>query len=176
MNIMIDLETLSTTNNACIVSIGAIKFDKDYIFEARYWVVESHPGFHVCPDTMSWWDNQSDEAREVLYSPHKVKIKVALRELSDFIGSKKDNVKIWGNGATFDNVILANAYKRMGLKAPWHYRNNRCYRTVLAMAKDNGYKETPRQGTHHHALDDAEHQVRNLAAIIRGNYLCGITI
>lgn len=76
----------------------------------------------------------------------------------------RDKVRIWGNGADFDNVILASVYKRIGMEQPWLYRNNRCYRTLKAL-----HPEIPieRVGTHHNAVDDAESQARHLLAIMR---------
>jgi hypothetical protein len=67
-------------------------------------------------------------------------------------------MRLWGNGASFDNAILAHAYARCGATPPWKFWNDRCYRTVAALTA------TPRQqgGTHHNALDDARSQAEHL--------------
>ena len=71
---------------------------------------------------------------------------------------------MWGNGAAFDNVILAVAYKRAWLPVPWSYKNDRCYRTVAALAPEVA---RPEVGERHNAADDAEAQARHLIEVLR---------
>jgi len=71
---------------------------------------------------------------------------------------------VWGNGASFDNAILANAYHKTHLDLPWQYYNNRCYRTIK-----NCYPniKLSRAGTLHKALDDAKSQAMHLIEIFK---------
>jgi len=69
---------------------------------------------------------------------------------------------MWGNGASFDNVILSETYLRLGMKAPWPFWKNKCYRTAKGMYPA---VEINRSGTHHNALDDARSQAEHLIAI-----------
>jgi hypothetical protein len=71
---------------------------------------------------------------------------------------------LWGNGADFDNALLACAYKAAALIPPWAYVNNRCFRT---MRKEHAVVEPLKLGVHHNALDDALHQTRWLQKIWR---------
>jgi len=71
----------------------------------------------------------------------------------------RENVRVWGNGAAFDNVILASAYRQANITQPWLFWNDRCYRTVKALSPAVTMQ---RNGTHHNALDDAESQARHL--------------
>jgi len=68
---------------------------------------------------------------------------------------------VWGNGASFDNVILSEAYRRIGSEAPWPFWKDRCYRTVKSMA----VVPMSRTGTHHNAIDDARDQALHLMTI-----------
>ena len=70
---------------------------------------------------------------------------------------------VWGNGASFDNVILSQMYRRHQIAQPWKWWNDRCYRTTLA-----GHPPVNLDfvGTKHNALDDAMHQARTLIAIL----------
>ncbi len=88
----------------------------------------------------------------------------AIHQLSEWISHHfdKDVVKIWGNGADFDNVILTSAYKRNDLELPWRYTNNRCYRTLKSLYPEI---KLERSGTHHNALDDAISQANHLMSI-----------
>jgi hypothetical protein len=71
---------------------------------------------------------------------------------------------VWGNGASFDCVILGNAYRAVGDEPPWKYFNERCYRTAKAMLPAVPFE---RIGTHHHALDDAASQAQHLIKMLR---------
>jgi hypothetical protein len=82
-------------------------------------------------------------------------------------------VRLWGNGAGFDNVLLKNAFKAVDADEPWKYYNNRCYRTMSGVFKLDDDETPPRVGTYHNALDDAMTQVHRLQAIC-GKY--GITL
>ncbi len=68
---------------------------------------------------------------------------------------------MWGNGADFDNAILAHCYSRLGRPAPWKFWNSRCYRTLKSFSPVRG----KRIGVHHHALDDAKTQAADAMAI-----------
>ena len=141
-NIMVDLETMSTEPNAAIISIGAVKFGATGLGQTFYRVVEFESsvnnGLSVNPSTVMWWMKQSDEARAQFNTDDATHIIRALYDFSRFVGDEvaQKEVKIWGNGSDFDNVILANAYRTLKMNAPWRYYNNRCYRTVKSLFSD----------------------------------------
>jgi hypothetical protein len=102
-------------------------------------------------------------ARAEMRAPGGVHLAEALREFSKFIeftGGR--DILLWGNGAAFDNVILASAYRALRLTPPWKFYNDRCYRTMKAAYSD---VKMPRTGTHHNALDDAISQANHLIEI-----------
>ncbi len=78
-DIMIDLETLATSPDAAILTIGAVKFDPfgDDINEPNcdkfYVKVDldscDRIGLVTHDDTIAWWANQSKEAQEEAFSP-----------------------------------------------------------------------------------------------------------
>jgi exodeoxyribonuclease VIII len=71
----------------------------------------------------------------------------------------KDASRVWGNGANFDNALVAAAYRANKMDLPWDYWNDRCYRTIAAMFMKT---RVDRVGTGHHALDDAKTQALRL--------------
>jgi exodeoxyribonuclease VIII len=168
-HVMLDLETLSTTQNATIVSIGAVAFDANGTYDEFYRVIDldsyeplPRGAFDLSFATLAWWFRQSKAARDELGSDVKVPIKSALNAFAEWPEDKGFDVfGMWGNGADFDNVILGNAYKALGMRPPWAYRNNRCMRTLKSMLPK---VDVPRQGTHHNALDDARWQAQYLIA------------
>lgn len=166
---MIDLETMSTASNAAIVSIGAVHFDDTGIFDEFYVNIDLEScmkkGMKVDGSTVMWWLKQSDDARKALRGDN-VPIIDALRSFRDWL--PKGNLQVWGNGASFDNVILGNAYKAHNGTVPWPYYGDRCFRTFKCSFKGI---EVPNVGEHHNALDDAKWQANYLIALVAKNKL-----
>lgn len=175
LDIMIDLETLGTTADAVIISMGAVTFNLDacVVFDelksdSFYTAVniDSQSNRHTSGATLQWWDQQSLAAHRVFAEAADGPPLVdALAALSVFIAKCNwDKVVVWSNGADFDLPMLAHAYSQYGVALPWKPYAGRCYRT---------YKNLPgaraiamqRQGLHHNALDDAIDQARHLCAI-----------
>jgi hypothetical protein len=177
-DLMIDLETMGTGPNAAIVAIGAVLIDLDagtlcdtpFYSPVRLEDSVSH-GLTMDAGTVMWWLRQSDAARAAISSseasPPGGSLQWALNTLRWYIEKYSDpkSVRVWGNGASFDCVILANAYRAIGKQPPWRYYNERCYRTVKALHPDVPME---REGTHHQALHDAMSQARHLVAMLCG--------
>jgi exodeoxyribonuclease VIII len=174
-HIMVDLECLDSSNTPAIISLGAVYFDfaAGSLGEKFYCEVslgglkeQLSRGLTMSLETIYWWTQQSDEAREV-WSPKlgKVTTEEMLNKFSGFC-SRGENVRIWGNGATYDNIGLRNCYKVFGIKCPWKYQGDRCYRTVKNMFGNRAALD--RSGTHHNALDDAVTQAEHLLAMTKG--------
>lgn len=167
-HVMLDLETMGTDTNAAIVAIGAVKFNRDGIGSTFYRAVDLQSsmdaGSTVTASTIKWWLNQSDAARNAVVGSGASKLDAALLSLGAFITPGPDSqlLGVWGNGAVFDNVILSSAYDRIGMKRPWAYHLDRCYRTVKAL---HPLLDMPDEGTAHNALDDALYQTRYLVAL-----------
>jgi hypothetical protein len=159
--VMIDLETWSTNSNAAIASIGAVKFQEGKITSEFYVIVDpmscKKVGMHFDPETIAWWKKQGKDAIAEL-KQDGVSIHEALQQFREWFGPQ--SMKVWGNGAGFDNVIMENAYFAIGEKRPWNWWDDRCYRTLAALF---GFKKFDgEQGTKHNALHDAKHQCMQL--------------
>ena len=179
-DVMVDLETLGRKAGCVIVSIGAVKFDPltGFVDEAnsfyRAITVESAMrfGLHVDPGTLKWWMQQSDAARAVFNDSEAVGIQQALVEFAEWVAEDGDcgSVKMWGNGASFDNSILSAAYEAVDILQPWNFWNDRCYRTIKAL---NPQAPFVREGTHHNAVDDAVSQAKHLVSMFPRDLLDG---
>lgn len=155
-NVMLDLEMMGTNNNAAIVAIGACLFNASEIGKKFYRNVDLTTSTgRIDGGTVYWWLEQSPEARAALLV-NKLSEQAALEEFSLFLPV---GAKLWGNGATFDNIVLRSAYQRQALPISWSFRNDMCYRTIKAMAVVPLPK---REGTHHNALDDAVFQAQHM--------------
>jgi exodeoxyribonuclease VIII len=170
-NIMIDLETMGNGPQSAIIAIGAVEFDIETqtLGTKFYQLVDLASsvaqGGVMDASTVLWWLKQSDAARAAL-NGEGVNIDDALQVFCDWSAecNHPSNLKVWGNGADFDNVILASAYRRSGREQPWPFWGNRCYRTVKGLYP---HIKLERAGTHHNALDDAVSQAQHLMAMLK---------
>ncbi|EMP5337444.1 3'-5' exoribonuclease, partial [Citrobacter freundii] len=123
-HLMIDLETMGNGPYAPIISIGAVFFEpnsgeigSDFQVNVS---LESSMRFRARPDasTILWWMEQGEDARRALTTETQ-ELSTALSWLSDFISkhAKPRFVQVWGNGASFDCVILRNSYALTGQEA-----------------------------------------------------------
>ncbi|EOY2426979.1 3'-5' exoribonuclease, partial [Escherichia coli] len=171
-HLMIDLETMGKNPDAPIASIGAVFFDPQ--------TGEQGPEFSKIIDmgtcggtvdisTIEWWLVQSSEARTAILV-NQIPLDDALLQLKEFISEHSDEkfVQVWGNGATFDNVILRRSYERQGIPCPWRYCNDRDVRTIVELGKAIDFDARtaiPFEGERHNALDDARYHAKYVSAI-----------
>lgn len=169
---MLDMETIGTAANSVILSIGAVYFDDDGTLGDEFYYVldtksQSAKGRFTDPETLAWWEKQSEDAKKEAYSyPDALRVDTvaALEDLHKFIKAGGKDVLVWGNGSDFDNALLADLFRSFGIKQPWAFWNNRCFRTYKSEFKALA-NEPPFDGIKHHALYDAKHQVRWLARL-----------
>lgn len=160
---MLDLETLGSTVGSVILSIGACKFDPlqigvrgPYFHETIRVKTSLAARLTIDGDTLKWWLGQSEEARNAAFKGES-SLTEALEHFNSWLcefGEAKE-LAVWGNGATFDNVLLRAAYAAAKLKPAWHFRGDKCYRTVINLLPEPRRPAWERIGTHHNALDDA---------------------
>ena len=167
-NVMIDLETLGTTADAAILSIGAVKFElesgtiEDDGFYASV-SLDSNSEYkrRIQEDTLIWWLKQPVEAQSVFHES-KQTLPTALAELVEWMGDAEH--QMWSNGADFDLPMLTHAFVQCGLEVPWKHWNSRCFRTYKNLPGAKAVK-IPFEGTKHNALFDAVHQAKTVQAI-----------
>lgn len=177
-HLMVDLETMGSGPDAPIVSIGAVYFDPSTGNTGAefYQVVslESSMSFGMKPDasTIQWWLKQSSEARSAILVDEAQGLRETLELLADFIAENAANgshtVQLWGNGCSFDNVILRRAYALTETPFSVPFWNDRDVRTMVELGKSVGINprfDIPFEGDMHNALSDARHQVKYVSAI-----------
>ncbi|HHG8954989.1 TPA: 3'-5' exoribonuclease, partial [Citrobacter freundii] len=177
-HLMVDMETMGNGPDAPIVSIGAVFFDPSTGNTGAefYQVVslESSMSFGMKPDasTIQWWLKQSSEARSAILVDEAMGLRESLELLADFIAENAANgshtVQLWGNGCSFDNVILRRAYALTDTPFAVPFWNDRDVRTMVELGKSVGINprfDIPFEGDMHNALSDARHQVKYVSAI-----------
>lgn len=174
LNIMLDLETLGTTPGSKILSIAAVPFGAIAQFTPAMefyqkinWIYPPELDFTEDRSTIDWWAKQSPEVKKEAFSGIN-HITAVLYMFTEYLKNFKDvEILLWGKGSDFDNVLLAAAYDRCGMPLPWKFRNNRCFRTLAALAPEIKAPAMPAGETAHNALHDARYQARHAEILLR---------
>ena len=184
--VMIDIETLAKTEDAVVVSLGAVQFDLretstvEQLRQNGFYAVlgaKSQTRRRICAETLSWWMMQSIEA--------KAELQKSL-DLSEHYSAGVDRFlewiyragphTVWANSPQFDLAILRSLIDNAAGEyydtrfAPirradhyWSFRQERDLRTIW-----NAFPVDAR-ATSHHALDDAIRQAQVLQRIYTEN-------
>ena len=170
MDIMLDIETLSTRPEAVVLTLGAVKFDPfadDVSTETGLYIrmdVDEQLALnrHVQQDTVDWWGRQSEDVREEALGEHE---RTGLNEVADqinrfLVGSNN----IWCQGPAFDIVILENLYRQLNRPAPWLFWQIRDSRTLFGVHGDPRNKNATGA---HNALIDCYYQARAVQQVYK---------
>lgn len=171
-DLMIDLETMGTAADAAVVSIGAVFFDlQTETIGARFrkninLITSVKHGGAMDPSTVMFWMKQGDAVRQPIWMGGEP-ISEVLIDFVNWCGlhCSRDTLRPWGNGASFDLSIISSALKRSSLPEPWHFWNERCFRTVKAMYPGVPYDTAEKGEMAHDPLVDCEFQIRHLLKI-----------
>lgn len=169
LHISIDLETFGTASNAAIVALGACAFrlgraDKGMV--RFYNTVELESALRhgaIDASTLKWWmADEQTAARHHLFSTSSDDLRNVLEGFRDWIWMQTpyENLCIWGNGSSFDCVILENAMKAVGVEIPWKFWEHRDLRTLKALCPTDTVWPKPELA--HHAGFDAVAQARQI--------------
>lgn len=166
---MLDLESLGTRPGDAVISVGGVLFDRETKsigpgFRANLDIEQVlSSGFGVTGGTLKFWFEQSDEARQqAVENPQNVA--AVLMGMAEFLtqgeGGVNQSMRVWGNGAAFDNVLLREMYQRLGMQEPWEFWNDRCFRTLKNEHPRRKELEPDFKGEKHNAYADAVHQAK----------------
>lgn len=177
-HIMIDIETMSSQANAAIISIGLAEFDPKSGEITRQLEVrntfeaQQTEGRHFSPDTVEWWLRQSRDAQQALLAkPRHDTAKGMMAAVSAWIleaHSSQWERGLWAKGPTFDLKLMRHHYEELALPCPWHFSREYCVRTMLMIAKANGWDDilAMEPEVAHGALSDAIHQAVQVMAVM----------
>lgn len=169
-HVMIDLETLGTTVDTVILSIGAIRFDPETFAVAKrrfYMLLTIEPqlqlGRTISADTLRWWLRVGDKGRNAITDEGQPRhhIRDMLTHLQQYLEGVEG---VWGNGASFDNAILEHASSKMDIEL-WPFWANRCFRTFTNQFDPE--RELREKSNDHHALGDCWNQLRWMRRICK---------
>lgn len=167
-DIMLDIETMGQGNDAAIIAIGAVVVGgTDEFYREINLGSAIYQGGMVDRSTCEFWQKQPD--RSILLMPGE-SIITALMAFNEWVMKFKD-VRIWGKGSTFDNVIVRSAMQRCCITPAWDFRSDCCFRTVLKLFAHPNLlpKRDLKKEPEHNALGDARFQARQLSVILKRN-------
>lgn len=165
LDVMLDLETCGTAPGSVILAIGACTFDLQHTFYEKISLDDSQAqGFITDNNTLAWWNTQAPAVREEAFSG-TLPVVNALGNFADWYRILPAEKRfLWGNGAGFDQQLLATAYRWVGMVQPWEYKEERCYRTLKNLYFN--IKADPFEGDKHNALADAQNQAIHARKIL----------
>jgi len=154
----IDIETLGTSPDTVVLTIGGIKFDPmedDGLHSEFYYRLNADEqidmGRTVDEKTLEWWETQSEEVKaEALDTNDRIPVEETLKALNKWLVGVD---KLWCQGPVFDIGILENLYKQIGLHHNWPFYIIRDSRTLFGLMDKDPRKEI--DFTAHNALADA---------------------
>jgi len=156
-NIMVDFETLGTSEDSLILSAGLLIFDTNSVLGENYWEFDTrtqiYDGRTVDPRTVAWWKktNPQELLRLLDYGEELlVTLTDTLRQDYPF-----KNTYVWSRGymdfAILNSLLGANAYPY------WAHRDVRTL-DIFGMKKGEST---------HNALEDCRVQTRYVQSILQ---------
>ncbi|MCP1316886.1 3'-5' exonuclease [Halomonas sp. 707B3] len=173
-----DLETLHTRADGVILSIAAAaRVDGSIVTFYSHCDITSQPDRFISEDTIAWWKTQGETwTKTCAACAEAPPLEQVLRDLNTWyasLGTDKDTLYPWGNGANFDIAFLEHAFNECGMKPAWQYWTTRDLRTLKDLAKRaGGYEPVTRYGVHHDARDDAITQLLEIENCMEVLYGC----
>lgn len=177
-DISFDFETLSLDRDACILSLGAVRFDRNTgeLGQRFYGVAEitGQPGAVIDAGTVDWWMGQSEEARQGIFGEgvSRVPLATLLRSFADFSDGA---TYLWSAGAK-DAEWLDSAFKRCDVPNPWFYWQFCDQRTVRNLFSAYISPEAHKKSVAHNALEDAVRQAVQLGDIFKASRESGLVV
>lgn len=163
-DIMIDIESLDTSPDCVILTIGAVRFDPKgqgvvERLELRPTIEDQTEIYNrsINEGTLRWWSEQNPAALDEAFGEeNRIPFVKCMETLYKFCWNRR---AVWSNGAPFDLVVMEHAWRQTSDRPnpiPWPFWSMRDTRTLYEIAgvklKDGGHS------TSHKAVEDAERQ------------------
>ena len=125
MHVMLDIETLATTPDAVVMSVGVVKFDphSGTPYSKTLWRPDidqqTERDRHVSESTLEWWSKLPQHIQDDAFSEDgRIPVTEFMKELNRYcVGADK----IWCQGPQFDMLILENLYIQWGHHFGWQF-------------------------------------------------------
>ena len=180
--IMYDIESLDTGPRSIVSQIAYQAFptdDPETVLGKAVVYLPIQPQIElkrtVSADTLVWWMQQSEEARQRFamstgdeFETLPALLRFVTRKFIEIVGDK--SYEIWARGPQFDIVNIESLMADVAVKVPWRYDRVRDLRTLMAMAglsTSAGDVPRPADMPLHMADHDCRYQILCYAEAIR---------
>lgn len=179
-HVMIDIETMASSTDAAVLSIGLCEFDpasgtiteRAQEYRCTFEAMEKL-GRRFAPDTMEWWLKQGKAAQtRLLEAPRFSDARALVAATNEFLyntAARAGDLALWAKDPTFDIMIMRSLCSDLDMT--WHGKFYREYsvRTMLMIAQANGWDDILAMSAdvEHGALSDAIHQAEQVMAVMQ---------
>ena len=161
MNLMLDIETLSTEPNAMVFEVAIVPFtDSGKVRPGHLHICFNATTGHIDPATVQWWLNRADACT---LGKSAMSESGAAEKIETYLHTRSAQY-LWAQPTSFDCVVLQQFLMRNGHgpALPIDSRQWRDLRTARELA--NWPRTEKRDGhTSHNAYDDCVRQIDTLA-------------
>jgi DNA polymerase III epsilon subunit-like protein len=171
VHVVLDIETLDTKPNAAIIALAAVVMTVEHgiLNDDFYEIVDLDSslksGGTVDANTLKWWLTvPSESAKAEIIKQQGKPLAEVLTWFTKYMNRGK-GLKVWGNGANFDNVIIRSSYDRLGMVCPWSSKQDMCFRTLKTFYPELIVK--PPVDKQHIAIEDTRAQATSLLSMLR---------
>lgn len=166
---MIDIETMGGAPDGAVIAIGARLFTETEILQGFEVFIDTEAAKRfgrVDQRTMNWWSKQDPDVYKQVFSG-RVQPADAAFKFTTFVQQHQPDT-VWSYPPQFDVVIMQNLFRRVNLEWPFHYRSERCARTLKAWGASHGlsFDDLYESITKHLPLDDATAQARMIQRVM----------
>jgi len=157
MHCMIDCETLGTSPDAVMLTLGAVKFNPYDLQDPHtplYFRIDVDEqtalGRTIDNSTLEWWGKQDPAIfEEAMSDEDRIPLESMIAQINKYVVGVD---KIWAQGILFDIGMLENLYRQLKHPCPWNFWQIRDSRTIMDLGDDSA--KTGNKSAHN-ALADA---------------------
>lgn len=178
-HLVLDIETMARGPEAVVMAVGYAILDMESgqgeVVQSGYCLLDVEDqllrGRTLDSETLKWWDDQSLEARMIVFPERfgaigRETTRLPIEGFSIFLGTlwvSHECELVWGYGAAFDITIVESLLNTFGFAAPWSFRQQACLRT-LSHSTDLSLR--PKPEIPHHPEHDAVAQAQWLKLML----------
>lgn len=152
--LVFDIETLDTESTAVVLSASIVYFEENDTWESllekalfvKFNAKEQIDKYKrtVSKSTLKWWNEQSDEAKRVSFTPSKLDIgaEEGIDKIKRYLANEPANTKIIWTRGSLDSMVFESLTNAVGTAPLIRYNQYRDIRTgidILASDSANGY-------------------------------------
>lgn len=193
-NIMLDAETLGPFCDSVILSVAIVPFNlmevatlNELVSRGLYLKFnvqeQIDSGRNVCKETLKWWKNQSESAKEILKpSPSDILLEQGLDRIDEYLTNLNFNKKtgfFHSRGIQFDFPLIQNAYRQYGRVesmpfSSWNLQDTKTFIRTLTCDKYARYELEDPSALNgfvaHNALFDAAAEVMKVNELLSKHF------